>query len=421
MASEVHAYPYYLKDGKKQYGFRFELAAVGGKRNWFDRRGFKTKGEAIKAGNEAFTRYNNTGEIVIPSDISFSDFLDYWVEHDCKVDLKPVTVANYEKKIRLYIKPTLGGYRLRTIKKDDLQGLLMALFDRGFAINTLDVIRGILSKCFDYAVDRKYISVSPAIKLKLPKNQMPQVATRADPHVYIPKDKMQGIFARFPEGTVNHIPLMIGYKCGLRIGETFALQWNDIDLANKTLTVNHQVQWHQDTGRTASEKKNANGTADSGKGYWYFTAPKYNSVRTIELDDELVALLLREKERQEKARVYYDDLYYHYYIDEKDVINREQRGEEIHFLTVRESGEYITLRTMQHTSSVIHHKMNFPEFDYHSLRHTHATMLLEQGAPPKYVQKRLGHKNIEVTLNIYAHLTKYMSEQGTAILNNMFA
>ncbi|MCH5182909.1 MAG: tyrosine-type recombinase/integrase [Oscillospiraceae bacterium] len=65
--------------------------------------------------------------------------------------------------------------------------------------------------------------------------------------------------------------------------------------------------------------------------------------------------------------------------------------------------------------------MNFPEFDYHSLRHAHATMLLEQEAPPKYVQKRLGHKNIEVTLNIYAHLTKYMSEQGTAILNNMFA
>ena len=420
MAVSLHTYSYKLKSGKTQYGFKFEIAPVGGIRKWLDKRGFATKGEAIKAGNEAFVKYNTTGDIIQPSDMSFSDFMDYWIEHDCKVDLKPITVANYEKKIRLYIKPTLGGYRLRTIKKDDLQCLLMALYNQGLSINTLSVIKGILSKCFDYAVDRKYISYSPANRLKLPRNQTPEIATRSNPHIYIPKDKMQEIFTRFPEGTVNHIPIMLGYKCGLRLGEAFAVTWDDIDLVNKTLTVNHQVQWNQDKSRTAEDKKATNGKADSGNGFWYLTAPKYNSVRTIELDDELTALLSREKEKQERARAYYAELYNHYYIDDKNIINTEGRGSEIHFLTVRESGEYITARTMQHTSRVIHYKMNFPEFDYHSLRHTHTTMLLEQGAPIKFIQNRLGHKNVDITLNIYSHLTKDISEQGKAIINNMY-
>ncbi|MCH5170704.1 MAG: site-specific integrase [Oscillospiraceae bacterium] len=421
MAVDVHTYPYKLKNGKKQYGFRFEIAPIGGQRKWLDKRGFATKGEAIKAGNEALAKYNNTGDISQPSDMSFSDFLDYWIEHDCKVDLKQITVANYEKKIRLYIKPTLGGYRLRAIKKDDLQGLLMALYNQGFSIKTLTVIKGILSKSFDYAVDRKYILHSPANRLKLPRNQTPEIATRSDPHIYIPKDKMQEILARFPEGTVNHIPLMLGYKCGLRLGEAFAVTWDDIDLENKTLTVNHQVQWNQDKSRTAEDKKAANGKTDCGKGFWYLTTPKYNSVRTIELDDELTALLSREKAKQEKAQAYYGEFYYHYFVDNKNIINTVGRGDEIHFLTVRESGEYITARTMQHTSRVIHYKMNFPEFDYHSLRHTHTTMLLEQGAPIKFIQNRLGHKNIEVTLNIYSHLTEDISKQGTEILNKMYA
>lgn len=69
---------------------------------------------------------------------------------------------------------------------------------------------------------------------------------------------------------------------------------------------------------------------------------------------------------------------------------------------------------------VIHYDLGYPDFDFHSLRHTHCTMLLENGVNPKYVQIRLGHKNINVTMNIYNHLTEKTSKEGTAILNNMF-
>jgi len=60
---------------------------------------------------------------------------------------------------------------------------------------------------------------------------------------------------------------------------------------------------------------------------------------------------------------------------------------------------------MQHVSHIARTELGFDKFDYHSLRHTHATMLAEKGASPKYVQYRLGHKNIQVTMQIYQHLT----------------
>lgn len=323
-----------------------------------------------------------------------------------------------------------------TIKKDVLQDFIVSMYNDGFSRNTLSSVKGILSKCFEYAVDRHYIASNPAMRLKTPKNLPPKNKTRVEPHVYIAADRMNQIMERFPEGTVNHIPLLIGYRCGLRLGEVFGLTWNDIDFDKKTLSVNRQVQWYQDKNRTKEEITKTNGSSKSGNGFWYFSEPKYQSYRIVDLDDDLTDLLIREKEKHEKAAAYYDKHYTRYYVDEQltydgnipsippkpmNTITQNYTDCEIHLVCRREDGTYITPRTMQHTSSVIHKQLDFPEFDFHSLRHTHATMLTEAGVPPVYIQRRLGHKNIDVTMNIYAnHLTEEFKRQGTSILNTLF-
>lgn len=75
---------------------------------------------------------------------------------------------------------------------------------------------------------------------------------------------------------------------------------------------------------------------------------------------------------------------------------------------------------MQHTSQVIHKELDYSEFDFHSLRHTHATMLAENDAPPKYLQEQLGHKDLQVTMKYYLHLTDQMSSKGTKVLKSMY-
>lgn len=397
------------KRGNK-WEYRFEGARIDGKRQQFSKSGFATKKEALEAGAKALAQYNQAGTFFVPSEISFADYLEYWIDNYCKSNLKSATITNYQKKIRLHIKPVLGQYKLKALSPTILQQFINDKFNEGYSRNTLSVIKGILSNSLSYAVEPlKYIESNPMLYVKLPsKRAIAKVPTRSAPHIFIPKERMTEIFERFPEGTSTHLPLMLGYKCGLRLGEAYGLVWEDIDLERQILSVNRQVQWH--------EKENPTST-----GYWYFTNPKYDSFRTIAIDNELTELLKRTKDKQERAKVFYADLYIHNYeSDHTRILNTNGNGNEINLVIVRDSGEYIQPRTMQHTSNIIHTKLDYPEFDFHSLRHTHCSMLLEAGASPKYVQERLGHKNIQVTMQIYQHLTEKMVQQGDDVLNKLF-
>lgn len=384
--------------------YRFEGAKVDGKRVQISKGGFATKKEALAAGAKALAEYNSAGTIFTPSEISFADYLDFWMKDYCIPNLKPETIAHYEKKIRLHIKPAAGMYKLKALTHSALQGIINDMFDRGYSRNTLVVIKGILTGCLRYAVEPlHYINTSPAAYLRLPSYRaVPKVETRSEPHVYITQDHIAEIFERFPEGTTTHIPMQLGYRCGLRLGEAFAVTWDDVDFGNGTLTVNRQIQWNAMTK------------------VWYITAPKYNSIRQIEMDDLLIDLLRRTKERQEKAEEYFGNRYLHYYENAKHELSVSHEGHELRFVNTREDGGFIQPRTMQHTTSIIHDKLHYPEFDFHSFRHTHATMLAEAGAPPKYVQERLGHKGIDVTMKIYQHLTESISQKGVVALNTIF-
>lgn len=432
---ELFIKPRTLKSGKIVYEYAFEIASVDGKRKRKTKSGFATKKEAREAGKIAQQAYEQIGQVVEPSDMSYSDFLDQWVEMDCKLSCKDVTVISYEKKIHLYIKPQLGQYRLRSITKNILQEFITKMFNDGFSINTIASIKGILTKSFDFAVDRHYIQVSPATRLITPTNLQPQKTTRQKPHVYIPQEKIKEIFKRFPEGTSAYIPLMIAYHTGLRLGEVYGLVWEDIDFENKTLSVNRQVQWFQGN-RSKEEISKTNGTSESN-GYWYFSEPKYKSYRTIDIDDILIKALQKEKQKQKKSSDYYDEYYTHYYAKYElhfsgqkpsimtspiNAINTEKTKYEINFICRREDGTYVSPRTTQHISNVIHKQLNFPEYDTHSLRHTHGTMLMENGADMVYIQHRLGHKDIKVTMNIYTnHITEKIKNKNSKTLNNMYS
>lgn len=224
------------------------------------------------------------------------------------------------------------------------------------------------------------------------------------------------------------------FRLILTKAEVFGLTWEDIDFENKLLRVNRQVQWHQGK-RTKKDIKLYNGTSKSN-GYWYFSEPKYNSYRQIDLDDELIALLKREKEWQLKSEEYYAEYYTRYYCDQKlyilgekptydiipmNPIKTTKTDNEINFVCRRENGTFTSPRVLTHASSVIHRELNFPEYDTYSLRHTHATMLLENNVNMVYVQKRLGHKDISVTMNIYAnHVTPKIKNNSNEKLNEIY-
>ena len=85
---------------------------------------------------------------------------------------------------------------------------------------------------------------------------------------------------------------------------------------------------------------------------------------------------------------------------------------------VDENGEFTSSDSFKYTARVIHYELKLA-FNYHSLRHTHATLLKEGGAEIKDIQKRLGHARIETTLQTYVHRTDKMEEQSVEIFENI--
>lgn len=82
---------------------------------------------------------------------------------------------------------------------------------------------------------------------------------------------------------------------------------------------------------------------------------------------------------------------------------------------IKENGSMLTSGSFRYCSRVVHYELGNPSFDYHSLRHTHATILIENGANIKDVQERLGHSNIETTMNTYVHNTDSMKKESVDI------
>lgn len=236
------------------------------------------------------------------------------------------------------------------------------------------------------------LTISPIVEVEIPKNRIPKkTPTRTNPHVYIKQEEMTRILSRFPEGTSAHLPLMLGYYAGLRLGEAFALTWNDIDFDKKEIIVNKQLQWQT--------------TVDKG-GYWFFDKPKYSSTRIVPiLYDSLLNLLKKTKEKQNKDRAICGDYYQEHYIKEdnrgNEYITAERTEKEINLINLRPGGTYCHPRIMQHTSRVIRIKLGIKDYDYHSLRHSFTTNIVDSGAPPEYVQRLLGHSKLAVTMDTY--------------------
>ena len=392
----------------KYWEYEFDAAKVAGKRNRISKSGYKTKAEAVAAGAAAMAEYNSSGIKFIPSEMSYADFLDYWIESYCLITLKKTTLDNYKKRIKAHIKPSLGAYKLTSLTTAGLQKFINSKIEAQYSLNTLSVLRGILTGSLQYAVRQNLLKNNPAREIRIPTERSTEsLQLRSAPHRYLPPDVIEKIFERFPEKHPSHIPLMLGYRCGLRLGEAFAITWDCVDLEKGQIYINKQVQWNP------------------AEQWWFFTNPKFNSFRTIDLDNTLLELLKRERKRQDKDRAYYEDMYTVYYEnDVRGLVTSPDKASSvtpIELMLVRQDGSYIQARTMQHASSVIHYELGVKDFTFHSLRHTHATMLAEAGMPQKYTQQRLGHKDISVTLKYYTHLTDKMSEIGGKILESMFA
>mgnify|MGYP004697811581 FL=1 len=380
--------------------YRFEAAPVGGKRRRVEKSGFRTKKEALVAGTKAYNEYLNVGRTFVPSEISVADYLDEWLELR-KPELRPNSIRIYSQRIKMQIKPALGKYKLSAITAADIQRLINDLFMQGVSRETIAGVKSVLTNALKYAVEPMgYLQHAPIDGVKLPSRRVrPPVPPRTRVREPItPADWMQ--IKELISGKSGYLAFVIGYHTGMRAGEVLGLSWEDIDFDNKTLHVRHQQQRLE-------------------KGI-FITEPKYESSRIISMDGALIAELLNEKRRQQHLTALLDEQYPRYTYDASGKLSIGGGGTPFDPVCRRQGGLVLRYASILYCVSLVHKNLELPNFDFHTLRHTHATMLVSAGISPLLVQERLGHKNIQVTLGLYASLTDVARAKETAAINELF-
>ena len=312
---------------------------------------------------------------------TLGQWIEQWFEIYSKPNLRPSTARYYRMFIDKHIIPKLGNIRLDKLRPMDIQKLYNELRSGGRVREaqkeknpglSASYVRGIhtmLHTCLDAAVREKLILSNPVNDCKPPKLVKKEMKTLEPEQVqaYLKAADARGLLPMF----------FLELTTGMRKSELVALQWSDVNWKERTISVSKQA-YKIDGKMTVMPPKTA------------------NSVRKIALSEETLAMLKQQQ---------------------KD--NEEGWPESPYLFPSPVTGE------MYHPDSVVNlHKKILKEaglehIRFHDLRHTFATLALQNGVDVKTVSAMLGHSNAGFTLATYTHTTTAAQHQAAAIMGSL--
>lgn len=377
----------------KSYSYIFEAGKdEDGRRKVVEKGGFKTETEALDAGMDAYISWKH-GDIGITSEkISLTDFIRQYVEMR-KDDFAPTYITTLVSHVNNHIIPYLGNMPVQEINPLAVSKWISLLVRKKLAKKTIMSIRAIFHAIMEYAIfPAQLINSNPVISIPLPKT----VPDNVSPHEFILPERFQEIMEQLGEFTPAGIVAMLQYNCGLRIGEALGLTWDRIDMKAHTMTIDRQI--NQIPNR--------------------FSPPKtVSSIRTIIIPPTLMKFLRRLRQHQQITRMQKGSQHINMYADSEGAIGYCKKAIPQGTVLVQPVVANDFGKVVVYTS--IRKRFYRAGFSSHSLRHSHATLLVEGNASFKDISARLGHANISTTMNIYAHNTPTMQKQTVDIFENV--
>lgn len=337
--------------------------------------------DKITEAREWLSKEKYLDNILSNNNMTVDEWYNYWIENYKEGIVKDNTTNNYKDRYKYIIKNAIGDIKLTDVKQIHCQKILNQMFDSGkYSYGTMELTAITMHAIFKCAVENNYISKNPANNLKIKKRDIDLIERR------VLTREEQKIFKEYAKNTLYYNAYCLVLETGLRAGEVGGLKWDDIDFDNHYLYVNRTL------------------LQDKQKGGFFFGTPKSRlSKRKIPLTDEAIKVLNDQKQVQNRLK----------FQNDKWV----SRWDGLVFTTI--NGNPVgtsTFRTMmvRIVANINKDRMinsvdgQYEEFEHcymHSLRHTFATRCIEKGVQPKSLQKMLGHSTIQVTMDLYVHVT----------------
>lgn len=367
------------KKGNRYYAVIYEGVdpATGKDRHRWHAAGDSRKG-AEKVLGDLVKRVHD-GDYRAPDKISLGDYmLERWLPSK-RTRVKPSTAAAYEANIRLHISPYLGNVPLQKLQPEDLDDLYVKLLIEGKRNGSGG---GLSAK----SVRNVHATIQSALSDATRKGTVfRNVADIADPPSISRSGRSMNVWSSeqlraFLDEMAGHdlYPLyFLAATTGMRRGELAGLRWRNVDLDAARVTVNQQVvsveyELIEDDLKTASSR------------------------RTVDLDEQTVAMLRRHRRQQLEEHL------------------AAGRRNEDGFVFGRPDGAPVHPDLVSQTFQRFIDQSELPRIRLHDLRHTHATILLQQNVHPKVVSERLGHASIAFTMTVYQHVMPGMQAEAAA-------
>jgi len=335
----------------------------------------KTKKEA-RAVLQKLLRELDDGTFAQPSDLTVAEHLESWLADVVRHQVAARTQDRYASIVACHLTPRLGAMKLSALRPDQIQRCYSDLLDAGLSPATVHKTHVVLHSALRSAVRTRLIARNPCDDLLLPKVRTPEIKALTDEEI--------GAMLRAAEGTRVAVPLLVLVSLGVRRGELLGLQWDDVDLEARNISVRRTLE-------------------ESSAGVHLKQPKTVRSSRMVAVPASTVDALRAHHAGQQHARL--------------------AAGTEFNALGLVFPGPDGELWRPSTFAAACRRAFKRAGLTcrLHDLRHTHATMLLRQGVHPKVVQERLGHANVSITLDIYSHCTANMQQEAAEKIDEALA
>ncbi|MDE6913011.1 MAG: site-specific integrase [Lachnospiraceae bacterium] len=337
-----------------------------------------------------------------PEKITVDSWYKTWLKEYRENVVRETTIIGNRKCYR-HVGPEIGHMKLQAVRPEHIQRILNKMKREGYSGGYIDNTRQTMNMMFHQAQMNGIIIINPVERSVLPRTE----GRKENPRRRALTEQEQKAFL---ECVSKRKPFYadifyVGFSTGMRVGEINGLEWEDIDFERMEIHVNGTM------------------IKVAGKNYYKGPVKTGESRRTIPMLPEIARRLRKHRIEQAELRMMMGDRW-EPVKGLEHLVFTTMFGKPLMTLSV---GRYIDAtvnavnRAEEKKAAAEHRKPELMEtFCPHSMRHTFATRALERGIPPKVVQGYLGHSTIDITLNIYTHVTAELEREEIKKIANQF-